>query len=343
MNILICYGTRPEYIKIKPLIEVLKGKISFKTLFTGQHTDLIGEHKPDYIINIKDGDNRLDSIVQSILNCDSTIFNDPNEFEPITHVLVQGDTTSALAMCLAAFHRRLQIIHLEAGLRTYNLDAPYPEEANRQLISRLSNINLCPTEHNKENLIRENCKGDCYVVGNTGLDNLINYKNSISYKNKILVTLHRRENHKVIEQYFNFIYNIATANPKYSFVIPIHPNPNVKVHKNILSGKNIKVCDPIPYNDMINILASCKFIISDSGGIQEEAAFLNKRVIICRESTEREEGVSQGFHVMCKKPQFLPGMFAYISKNYKPNEKSICPFGDGHASEKILEIFLKIF
>ena len=152
--ILICYGTRPEHIKIKPLMDEMKSEnLAFKTLFTGQHTDLVKSNF-DFILSIKEGNNRLDSVVSSCMDLDEKIF------EGVTHILVQGDTVSAYSLALAAFHRGIKIIHLEAGLRTYDFQNPYPEEAYRQCISRISDINLCPTDNNKNNLEKENINGE---------------------------------------------------------------------------------------------------------------------------------------------------------------------------------------
>ena len=195
--ILVTFGTRPEYIKVKPLIKVLKeNSIEFSILFTGQHVDLLRDVKEDNIRRIEivdSGTCRLDSIVSSILNKEHI-------FEGVSSVLVQGDTTSAFSVALAAFHRKIKIIHLEAGLRTYDFENPYPEEANRQLISRISDINLCPTDINKNHLLSENVSGKCFVVGNTVLDNLIDI--DVDYQEKIIVTLHRRENHALILDWF---------------------------------------------------------------------------------------------------------------------------------------------
>jgi len=156
--ILLSFGTRPEYIKFKPLMEKMEGRIDYKTLFTGQHVDLVS-NKTDYRINIKDGNNRLDSIVSSIM--------DSVDFSGCSAVMVQGDTTSAYAVALSAFHHRIPIIHLEAGLRTYNLEHPYPEEANRQMIARIAALHLCPTELSRQLLIDERLPGRIEVVGNT--------------------------------------------------------------------------------------------------------------------------------------------------------------------------------
>lgn len=326
MKLLMAYGTRPEYIKIKPLLYKLKDKVKFKTLFTGQHKDLVSS-VADYTLNISDKENRLDSIVGSLMN-QKQIFKD------ITHVLVQGDTTSAFALALAAFHRELPVIHLEAGLRTYDMKNPYPEEFNRQAISRIAIINFCPTEENKKNLLREKCNGDIYVVGNTVLDNLVGFKPQ--YTNTIIITLHRKENHILISRFFKIISELSLRNPDLDFILPIHPNPNVQKHKNLL--KNIRIVEPVPYNQMTNMLSSCRFIISDSGGIQEEASFLNKKVIVCRKVTERSE--SLGIHsFLCRSPDELPGIFDKIKNDYKINAP--CPYGDGKSTDRIVDILIK--
>ena len=236
--ILLTYGTRPEFIKIKPLIdEMEKENIPFKTLCTGQHKDII-LNKADFIMEMVNyGENRLDNIIQNCLNL-------PNEwFDNITYVLVQGDTTSVVGLSIAALHRQIPLIHLEAGLRTYDTQNPYPEENNRRIVSTIAKIHLCPTNLNKQNLEKEHILGDVYVVGNTVLDNLVNYKNKCEYTNKILVTLHRRENHNKIDIWFNKINELAKQNPTLEFILPIHPNPNVKKYKNILN--NVKVIEPL--------------------------------------------------------------------------------------------------
>lgn len=326
--ILISYGTRPEWIKIKPLIKAFEGKMPFKLLFTGQHKHIIDETEHEVIcLDIEDGTNRLDSIVSSIMNKDGV-------FEGVKAVIVQGDTTSAFSVALAAFHRKIKIIHLEAGLRTYDFENPYPEEANRQLIGRIADVHLCPTEINKDNLLGEKVKGKIYIVGNTVLDNLVEL--DTEYGDEIIITMHRRENHKIIPQWFSEIEKLAEAYPQYNFVLPIHPNPNVVKHKNLLS--KVKVIEPLGYNDFIRRLAKSRMIITDSGGIQEEAAFLKKKAIVCRKETERIEVVGK-FSFLCVKPSGLNSLFEDIDKNHIPSGE--CPYGDGHASSKILQILLK--
>ena len=329
--LLISFGTRPEYIKIKPLLEVFEGRIPYELLFTGQHTSLLRD-----VINTTDvrcleiiaGENRLDSIVQSIMNSDH-VFNN------ITAVMVQGDTTSAFAAALAAFHRKLKIIHLEAGLRTNDLLNPYPEEFNRQAISRMASIHLCPTDVAMANLKRENIVSGVYIVGNTVLDNLTHITST--YGNTILVTMHRRENHEELGRWFHEIESLATSYPEYEFIIPLHPNPNVQQYKHIF--KKVRVIDPVGHEEFIRMIANCRFIITDSGGIQEEASFLGKKCIVCRKITERVEGMGT-FSFLCPSPSELAYSFEWLNSedNHIASENEKCPYGDGHSSEKIYRI-----
>ena len=323
MKPLLCFGTRPEWLKIKPLVKILG---EYKLLFTGQHVDLLKEIKADYQIKIKNNDNRLDQIVSDCLlqfpddDCDG--------------VLVQGDTASAFACALAAFHRNKKIFYLESGLRTYDLNHPYPEEGYRQMISRLSDVNFCPTDISRNNLVNELTKGDSYIVGNTVLDNLIEYKERCEYTDKVLVTLHRRENHKLIPDWFKEINKLAKDNPALEFILPLHPNPNVLAYKYLLP--DINVVDPLPHKMLLDILVKSKLVISDSGGLQEEGSFLNKKVIVCRQTTERPEGKESGHLVMCRSPNELSGIFNSLIYNFKVD--SHCPYGDGGSAEKIKKI-----
>jgi UDP-N-acetylglucosamine 2-epimerase (non-hydrolysing) len=321
--ILLCFGTRPEWLKIKPLIKKLT---NYKLLFTGQHIDLLNNLKVDYRIQINNNSNRLDQIIADCL------LQFPNE--GYDSVLVQGDTASAFACALAAFNRNKKIYYLEAGLRSYNLEHPYPEEAYRQMISRLSDINFCPTSLSKQNLNNEKVNGECYVVGNTILDNLVEYKNICKYKDKILITLHRRENHFWINEWFIKIDNLAKKYSHLEFVLPIHPNPNVIKHRDLL--KNVKVVEPLPYDQLIELLIDCKLIITDSGGLQEEGSFFNKKVIVCRKTTERPEGINTGHLHLCPSPDNLENIFDNLIARYSINSE--CPYGDGYSSERVAKI-----
>jgi UDP-N-acetylglucosamine 2-epimerase (non-hydrolysing) len=326
--LLLAYGTRPEYIKLKSLMHEFDiDNFPYKTLFTGQHLDLLKGNRPDYMVVIFDGDNRLDSIVQSIMN---NVFN---EIKDITHVLVQGDTTSAFAVALSAFHHGIKVIHLEAGLRTYDNNNPYPEEINRRLISQIADIHLCPTKEAQKNLIDEKNYADNYLVGNTVIDNLLPYKDKCEYTNKILVTLHRRENHYWLDQWFVEIDKLAENYPQYEFILPIHPNPNVQKHKHLL--KHVNVIEPLPYEEMLELLVKTRLVISDSGGLQEECSFFNKKCLTCRVVTERPEALGQSSFLV-KEPKRLKWVFKLHHSDCEISYDS--PFGDGHSAEKIYKI-----
>ena len=333
--ILLTYGTRPEFIKIKPLInEMVKQNIPFKTLFTGQHKDIVSKDS-DFILEMTElTDNRLDNIIQNCMNIPEKYF------EGIKYILVQGDTTSVMGLSLSALHRKIKVIHLEAGLRSYDNENPYPEENNRKIVSTISDIHLCPTENNKNNLLKENISEDkIFVVGNTSLDNIINLKNDISYKNKVLITLHRRENHELMDTWFKTINDLAINNKEIEFILPIHPNPNVQKYKHLLT--NVNVINPLNHNELINILLECKLVITDSGGIQEECSFLNKKCLVCRKVTERPESVGTTTF-MVESPKNLIKLFNYHIKNYLIDINNKCPYGDGQSSQKICEILKKL-
>lgn len=326
MKILICLGTRPEWLKIKPLLNFLN-KEEYDLFFTGQHQDLLKDIKFDYNVEIINNKNRLDDIISSCM------LNFPEE--KYDYVIVQGDTGSALGCAMASFNRKIKVVHLEAGLRTYDLENPYPEESYRQIISRISTINLCPTEISFENLKNEKINGLSFVVGNTVLDNLLEKKQMSFYGKKVLVTLHRRENHDIMDLWFKSLNDISEKYNDLEFILPIHPNPNVSKHKKILN-KNIKVVDPLNHDDLVNLLLECKFVISDSGGIQEEATFLNKKTIVCRKTTERPEGINTGHLFLCDKPTNLPNLVYKINEDCYINNE--CPYGDGQSSKRIVNI-----
>lgn len=332
--ILICFGTRPEYLKVKPLFEAFKKQgIEYKTVFTGQHETLLTEIPFDWKLRIESTGNRLNSVFSSVMKQGEEAIA---ELKP-KYVLVQGDTTSAAAFALSAYHMQVKIIHLEAGLRTYNRENPYPEEVNRQLISRIADIHLCPTSMNKEFLKSEKTEGFIIVTGNTALDNIKDI--NTTKENKVLVTLHRRENHAIAHKWFNEIEKLAISNPHLEFILPIHPNPAIKRFANDLI--KVKVVDPLPHEELVKLIASSNLIITDSGGIQEEASFLKKPTIICRKTTERTESIGQnGF--LCGTPDKLHKMFESLI-NYTVVDD--CPYGDGHAAERIaniLETFVNI-
>jgi UDP-N-acetylglucosamine 2-epimerase (non-hydrolysing) len=322
--ILLCFGTRPEWLKIKPLIKLMD-RSEYKLLFTGQHPDLLKDVEVDYKININSSDNRLDSIISDCM------LQFPNgEFG---RVLVQGDTGSAFGCALAAFNRQLKIYYLEAGLRSGDLQHPYPEEGYRQMIARIADINLAPTQLSANNLIKEKVHGKSYVVGNSVLDNLVEFGDP-TYEDFVLITLHRRENHYWMDEWFTELNDLAKENPHLEFILPIHPNPNVQKWKHLLT--NVNVVEPMEHTDMIYRIKKCRFIISDSGGLQEEGSFFNKKVIVCRTTTERPEGLYTGHLFLCKSPSELRKLFGKVNEN--PYISESCPYGDGDTANKVLDI-----
>lgn len=297
---LICYGTRPELIKLIPLIKCFKeNNIDFITLFSGQHKDLIKDFykyidKPNIVLdNIMEHNQTLNSLVSKILIKMDNIYNNYN----INNIIVQGDTSTAFGIALSGFHRRINIIHLEAGLRTNNKYSPYPEELNRSFISKIANIHLCPTEISVKNLNKENINKNVYLVGNTIVD-MYNHINKININDNIkniinkeyyLVTLHRRENRG--DKMINMWNQLNNLTYKYNFIYISHPS--LPESKKILNN-NIILLEPQNYENMVHLICNSKGIISDSGGLQEEAVCANKKILICRDTTERPETIECG-------------------------------------------------
>ena len=332
-NILICYGTRPEVIKLASLINLLKKrKINFKTVFTGQHSDLYNDvksliPKPNYELKIMKKNQSLNDILINISNDFVKILKK----EKPDLVIVQGDTTTVLTCALNAFYTGVDIGHVEAGLRSYNLLSPYPEEGNRQVVSRISTYNWAPTKIAVENLKKENIS-NIFLTGNTIVDACKMHMYPIKYNNKILITLHRRENfgEKIIKL-FNELSIAAQKYDNIEFIFPMHPNPNIQKHKSLL--KNIKIINPLEYSELLKLLSEVKFVISDSGGIQEECASFKKKILVCRDNTERPEGVEAGFAKIIGTN--ILDNFNWANKNYKWNGNN--PYGQGNAAKKIIK------
>ena len=301
---LICFGTRPELIKLISLIHKFKeNNIQFKTLFSGQHENLIKDFykyidEPDYVFtNIMEHGQTLNQLSSKILLQSNQLFID-NTF---SHVIVQGDTTTAYSLALSAFHFQIPVIHLEAGLRTNDKYSPFPEEINRRLISQISSIHLCPTKMSIENLKKEQITNGVHLVGNTVVD-IYKYifENTIlsnkiqeiieNCKEYIVVTLHRRENRG--DKIFSMWNQLNTLSSKYKFVYITHPS--LPDSKKILDNSNIILLDPQDYESMVHLISNSKGIITDSGGLQEEAVCANKRVLVCRDTTERPETIDCG-------------------------------------------------
>ncbi|EAK9994288.1 UDP-N-acetylglucosamine 2-epimerase (non-hydrolyzing) [Campylobacter lari] len=373
-KILVVFGTRPEAIKMAPLVKIMENRndIDFKICVTAQHRQMLDQIldvfdiKPDYDLNIMSENQDLYDITFKILCGMKNILND---FRPDV-VLVHGDTTTASAAALAAFYQKIKVAHIEAGLRTYNLYNPWPEEANRQIVGVLSGIHFAPTTKSAENLIKEGKdEKNIFVTGNTVVDALFymveKIKNNIVFKTKILssidneyrksdnrkfilVTGHRRENFgEGFLQICEALKTIAINNPNIDIVYPVHLNPNVqKPVKSILSDiTNIYLINPLKYEEFIYLMSNCYFIITDSGGVQEEAPSLGKPVLVMRETTERPEAIAAGTVKLvgtCKSSIIKAAQELIDDEDeYKKMSKASNPYGDGKACEKILEILIK--
>jgi UDP-N-acetylglucosamine 2-epimerase (non-hydrolysing) len=361
-KILFLFGTRPEAIKMAPLIDVFsKDKnYSVKVGITAQHREMLDQVisffniKIDYDLNIMKPNQTLHQLTSDLI---SKITNEILLNETFDYVFVQGDTTTVLAGTLSAFYQKIKVVHIEAGLRSGNMHSPFPEEANRVLTSKLAEFHFCPTENSKHNLISENISKNVYVVGNTVIDALflglekvklanqeLLFKkfNSIDFDKKIiLVTCHRRENFgKPFEEICSAIMEIALKNKNIEIVFPVHLNPNIQKNaKLLLKANNIKLINPLDYPDLIWIMDKSYFILTDSGGIQEEAPSLGKPVLVLREVTERTEGVVAGTAILVgsSKDKIISEAFKLLNDNKYYNEISLAsnPYGDGKTSEKI--------
>lgn len=347
--LLIALGTRPELLKIEPLIKYWESIrfYNYKIWLTFQHEELCKQLCNDWEFKLKIANvynpfksqlkNRLDNITSQILQNTEAFDSFQGKraainWNKVTAVLVQGDTVSAFTCALTAFHRKIPIIHMEAGLRSYDNDNPYPEEFYRRSISMMSSINLCPTENNKLALMEEKVPGVNFVVGNTILDTLRDKKHGQS--NKILCTLHRRENQASIGEWFTNLDKLAEKYSAYEFILPIHKNPDIYKFKN--SFKYVKCVEPMEHSFLLEILANSACVITDSGGIAEEATWFKKPIFLCRKSTERPEG--EKFYIWTKEPKdLLCAPIDFYTNDPSFLEKE-CPFGDGKASEKITDV-----
>lgn len=326
MKILICFGTRSEWIKLKPLIKLMDKK-EYELFFTGQHPDLLSDIKADYSIQLpKNTPNRLNVIMAKCM------LHFP--LKDFSAVVVQGGTSSTLGCALAAYNRNIKVIHLEAGLRTENIEESYPEEGYRQMISRISEINFCPTSTSFGHLVSERVEGEGFVVGNTVLDNLTEHESKREYTNKILITLHKRENYRLLDAWFKEIDNIALKNPDLEFIFINHPNPILKKYTSLFT--NVTILDPLSHSDLINILLKCKLVITDSNGILEEASYFNKKIIVCKKKLDRPESLYSRHSYICPNPENLLPLFNKLINDYQIQIR--CPYGEGRTSSDVYEI-----
>lgn len=358
MKFLIVFGTRPEGIKLAPLIkECERRKVSFKVCVTGQHREMLHpflqfwQIRPDYDLEIMKPGQDLYHVTSAVL----VGLRDILRTEKPDAVIVQGDTTTAFVAALAAFYEKIPVSHVEAGLRTANIHNPFPEEMNRRLTDHLSEWLFAPTEHSRQNLLAEGIPSDkITVTGNTIVDALeailkderfqkMEAPLAVNHgRRMILVTAHRRESFgKQFEDLCRALRQIAEANTDVEIVYPVHLNPNVQepVHR-ILGGLDrVHLIEPLGYLPFLKMMEQAALILTDSGGIQEEAPTLGKPVLVMRNVTERGEGVELGFaklvgtstKVIVRNAQLMldnpvsPALYA--ARN---------PYGDGQASERIV-------
>ncbi|MBP5434897.1 UDP-N-acetylglucosamine 2-epimerase (non-hydrolyzing) [bacterium] len=364
MKILIVFGTRPEAIKMAPLVLELKKNIDFKTIVcvTGQHREMLDQVmdafgiKTDFDLDIMKEKQSLTAITTAVLT----------KLEPVLKaekpdlVLVHGDTTTSAAAALAAFYQQIPVGHVEAGLRTGNIYSPFPEEMNRLLIDRISSVYFAPTKLNEQNLRREGITKNIFVTGNTVIDAFAytvksSYKfhedklNGIDFEKRkvVLLTAHRRENlGKPLENICNAILRLSAKYKDLLFVYPVHLNPAVRntVTEFLANKSNVLLLNPIDVLDMHNLMARCFMVMTDSGGIQEEAPHFGKPVLVLRTETERPEAVEAGTVkvVGIEEKTIFDEAENLIddTKVYNKMAHAVNPYGDGHASERIAEIIM---
>lgn len=362
-NILIVFGTRPEAIKMAPLIKAIKNDETFnlKICVTAQHREMLDqvldffEIKPDYDLDLMKPGQNLYSLTANIIDSLKPVLED---FQP-DYLFVHGDTTTTMASAIAGFYSGAKVCHIEAGLRTNNKYSPFPEEVNRQIVGRICQYHFAPTEGSKQNLLKENIEEQFILVtGNTVIDALFDSidkvkQNPSSFIKKInaeigekkeivLVTGHRRENHgEGFEKICKALKTIAEKKPEVLIIFPVHLNPKVQdvVFKYLSKTKNIKLIEPLGYPDFIWLMNRSKLIITDSGGVQEEAPSLGKPVIVLRENTERPEAVEAGTVLLVGTNQELIIKEALDLLNNHQRYSSMSslhnPYGDGQASVRI--------
>jgi UDP-N-acetylglucosamine 2-epimerase (non-hydrolysing) len=373
VKVFIVFGTRPEVIKMAPVVHKLRSKFEVKVCVTAQHRKLmdqalnIFEITPDFDLDIMKLDQDLFDVTTNVLHGMKKILS--QELPDV--VLVHGDTTTSMATSIAAFYLQIPVGHVEAGLRTYNLNSPFPEEFNRQLTGRIAQFHFAPTEGARQNLLNEKIPdNNIYVTGNTVIDalnSIINKARVVDFSestlftmqflnsNKenlpriILVTGHRRENFGLgFDEICQALRDIALENSDVQIVYPVHLNPNVREPVNrILSGiNNIHLIEPMEYLFFIKLMDLSYLVLTDSGGIQEEAPSLGKPVLVMRERTERQEALIAGTIqlVGTKKKDIIKAVSALLNNNeiYKNMSKVHYPYGEGEASEVICKVLEKI-
>lgn len=366
IKVMTVFGTRPEAIKMAPLVLELKKyskQIDVVTTVTAQHREMLDQAlttfkiHPDHDLNIMHRGQSLNDITIEVLSKLKVVI----EQEHPHMILVHGDTTTTFAASLAAFYQQVAIGHVEAGLRTWNKYSPYPEEMNRQMTDELADLYFAPTEQSLNNLLQENHpRKKIFVTGNTAIDALDetvqnNYHHRVldlvdSQKKLILVTMHRRENQgKPMQQVFKAIREVVEHHPEVEVVYPVHLSPTVQriAYESFNGMRRVHLIDPLDVIDFHNLIARSYFVMTDSGGVQEEAPALGKPVLVLRDTTERPEGVQAGtlklvgtdFSMVKQEMEnLLNNHFVYQQMVNAHN-----PYGDGHAAQRIVQAILYYF
>ncbi|MDR4503174.1 MAG: UDP-N-acetylglucosamine 2-epimerase (non-hydrolyzing) [Candidatus Scalindua sp.] len=360
-KIMFVFGTRPEVIKMAPVVSELKkysNKIRTIVTVSAQHREMMDQMleifdiQADYDLNVMTDNQKLSDVTCDIIKGLDPILGK----EKIDFILVQGDTTTAFAASLVGFYHKVKVGHVEAGLRTHDKFYPFPEEMNRTLVTSLSDVHFAPTSLAKDNLLREGVpKQNIIVTGNTVIDALlltVNKKGFAGYIRQdthkmILVTTHRRENFgEPLEEICKAILDIVAKHKNVKIVFPVHLNPNVRkiVHKYLSNEKQIELTEPLDYAAFTKYIADSYFILTDSGGIQEEAPSLGKPVLVLRNETERREGVEAGTCLLVgtnRQRIVKEANKLLMDKNaYEKMSQAVNPYGDGKASKRIVKFFL---
>ena len=362
IRVMTIFGTRPEAIKMAPLVKELKSRENIECIVcvTAQHRQMLDQVlevfniKPDYDLNIMQTGQTLSDITSKALKGLEQIIK---EVKPDI-VLVHGDTTTTFAGALAAFYNQVDIGHVEAGLRTWNKYSPYPEEMNRQMVGVMADMHFAPTENSKNSLLKEGKKPETiYVTGNTAIDALSttvdsNYTNPIfewvGNDRLILLTAHRRENlGEPMRHMFRAIKRVVQEFDDVKVIYPVHLNPKVRTIASEILGNNdkIKLIDPLEVIDFHNFMNKAYIILTDSGGIQEEAPSLGKPVLVLRDTTERPEGIQAGtLKLAGTREDTIYELIKELLTNkssYEKMSKAVNPYGDGTASKRIVDAIIK--
>lgn len=361
IRVMSVFGTRPEAIKMSPLVKELAAREGIESLccVTAQHRQMLDsvlevfDLKPDWDLDIMTPRQTLSTITSKcLLGMDEAI----DKLKP-DMILVHGDTSTTFAGALSAFYHQVKVGHVEAGLRTYDKYSPFPEEMNRVLVSRLADLNFCPTVNNRDNLAKEGIRDNLFITGNTVIDALkttirpdyqfaTDELNHLPYEEKkvILVTCHRRENYgDPMRQIMLALRQIAEENEDVELVYPVHLSPVVReaVDKYLRGAPRVHLIDPLPADEMHNLMARCYLVLTDSGGLQEEAPALGKPVLVMRRETERPEAVAAGTVKLAGVVQDdIVTMAARLIQDktaYDQMAHAVNPYGDGRACARIAD------